>query len=181
MRLRIEKERTPRGKDDLAIKTGKGGLMDAEFIAQTLCLENDWQEPNTLRALQKGRAAKVLPNADKLIENYLQLRRVEGILRRWSYEGETVLPDDPAPYYRVSVRCGFKSADEFRRALADYRREIRAAYRKGRIYRALSARMVVGLGRGLAGAGGADRETARRRAVIFSLALPGTTSFAVPE
>ena len=43
MRMRIEKERTPPGQDDLAIKTGKGGLMDAEFIAQALCLENGWQ------------------------------------------------------------------------------------------------------------------------------------------
>ena len=58
MRLRIEKERTPRGQDDLAIKTGKGGLMDAEFIAQTLCLENGWHEPNTLRALECGRDEK---------------------------------------------------------------------------------------------------------------------------
>src|SRR5207302_9237974 len=31
MRMRIETERTPRGKDALAIKTGCGGLMDAEF------------------------------------------------------------------------------------------------------------------------------------------------------
>ena len=48
----------PAGKDDLAIKTGKGGLMDAEFIAQTLCLEQGWQEANTLRALERGRAAR---------------------------------------------------------------------------------------------------------------------------
>ncbi len=128
MRMRIEKERTPAGKDDLAIKTGKGGLMDAEFIAQTLCLDNGWQEANTLRALERGRAAGVLPEADKLIENYRQLRRVEGILRRWSYEGETVLPDDPAPYYRVSVRCGFATPDAFREALADWRRAIREVY-----------------------------------------------------
>src|SRR5208282_2198590 len=107
MRMRIEKERTPHGQDELAIKTGKGGLMDAEFIAQALCLENGWQEANTLRALERGRDAGALPDADKLLENYRKLRRVEGILRRWSYEGETVLPDDPAPYYRVSVRCGF--------------------------------------------------------------------------
>jgi glutamate-ammonia-ligase adenylyltransferase len=128
MRLRIEKERTPRGKDELAIKTGKGGLMDAEFIAQTLCLQNGWQEPNTLRALERGRAGKVLPRADNLIENYRHLRRVEGILRRWSYEGETVLPDDPAPYYRVSVRCGFENAEAFRQAIAQCRREIREIY-----------------------------------------------------
>jgi len=130
MRMRIEKERTPRGKDALAIKTGSGGLMDAEFIAQSLCLEHGWQEANTLRALERGRDAKALPDADLLIKNYRQLRQVEGILRRWSYEGETVLPDDPAPYFRVSVRCGFPSPDDFREAMADCRNAIRSVYVK---------------------------------------------------
>jgi len=130
MRLRIEKERTPAGKDDLAIKTGKGGLIDAEFIAQALCLEHGWQEANTLRALERARDDKVMPDAGKLIENYRQLRRIEGILRRWSYEGETVLPNDPAPYYRVSVRCGFATPEEFRAALAKWRRAIREVYVK---------------------------------------------------
>ena len=130
MRLRIEKERTPHGQDDLAIKTGKGGLMDAEFIAQALCLENGWQEANTLRALERARDAGVLPDADKLLANYRHLRRVEGILRRWSYEGETVLPDDPAPYYRVSVRCGFATPEEFGNALAKWRKSIREVYEK---------------------------------------------------
>jgi glutamate-ammonia-ligase adenylyltransferase len=130
MRLRIEKERTPHGQDNLAIKTGKGGLMDAEFIAQVLCLENDWQEANTLRALERARDAGALPDADKLLENYRKLRRVEGILRRWSYEGETVLPDDPAPYYRVSVRCGFATPEEFGKALAKWRKAIREVYAK---------------------------------------------------
>ena len=128
MRMRIEKERTPLGKDDLAIKTGKGGLMDAEFIAQAICLEQGWQEANTLRTLERGRAAGLLPEADKLILNYRHLRRLEGILRRWSYEGETVLPDDPAPYYRVSVRCGFATPGAFREALTGWRRAIRDVY-----------------------------------------------------
>jgi glutamate-ammonia-ligase adenylyltransferase len=130
MRMRIEKERTPPGKDDLAIKTGKGGLMDAEFIAQTLCLEHGWQEAHTLRALERARDTRVVPDGDKLIENYRQLRRVEGILRRWSYEGETVLPDDPAPYYRVSVRCGFATPKAFAAALANWRGAIREMYLK---------------------------------------------------
>jgi glutamate-ammonia-ligase adenylyltransferase len=151
MRLRIEKERTPQGRDDLAIKTGKGGLMDAEFIAQALCLENDWQEANTLRALERAREAVGVQSLDcvpakgtlklelqpltrgdfeKLLDNYRKLRRVEGILRRWSYEGETVLPDDPAPYYRVSVRCGFSTPEEFRKALAKWRKAIREVYGK---------------------------------------------------
>lgn len=130
MRIRIEKERTPAGKDDLAIKTGRGGLVDAEFIAQTLCLENGWREANTLHALERGRGEGKLPGAEKLIENYRQLRRVEGILRRWSYEGETVLPDEPEPYYRVSVRCGFGAPEEFRAAMGKWRGAVREVYGK---------------------------------------------------
>ena len=132
MRERIEKERTPSGQDALAIKTGSGGLMDAEFIAQTFCLANGWQEANTLRALVRARDSSALTrkDADSLIENYRQLRRVEAILRRWSDEGETVLPDEDAPFYRVSVRCGFGTPEEFRRALAQWRRAIRAVYKK---------------------------------------------------
>ncbi|HZV34035.1 MAG TPA: bifunctional [glutamate--ammonia ligase]-adenylyl-L-tyrosine phosphorylase/[glutamate--ammonia-ligase] adenylyltransferase, partial [Verrucomicrobiae bacterium] len=132
MRQRIEKERTPPGEDALAIKTGSGGLMDAEFLAQTFCLAHGWQEPNTLKALLRARdeGALARKDADILIENYRQLRRVEGILRRWSFEGETVLPDDPAPYYRVSVRCGFETPEAFRQALAKYRKSIRSVYSK---------------------------------------------------
>ena len=132
MRMRIENERTPAGQDALAIKTGKGGLMDAEFIAQALCLANGWHEPNTLSALQKVRDANVLSQSDaeKLIENYRQLRRVEGILRRWSYEGETLLPNDDAPLYRVAVRCGWASADELMKAIAKFRKAIREVYLK---------------------------------------------------
>lgn len=130
MRRRIEKERTPPGKEALAFKTGAGGLMDAEFLAQALCLEHGWREPNTLRALERARAEGALPAeaATSLIENYRRLQRVEGILRRWSYEGEAELPDDPAPQYRVAVRCGFATAEDFLAAVARYRRAVRAAY-----------------------------------------------------
>jgi glutamate-ammonia-ligase adenylyltransferase len=130
MRMRIEKERTPRGQEELAIKTGAGGLMDTEFVAQTLCLEHGWQEANTLRALERGQKGGVLPEPKKLIDNYRQIRRVEGILRRWSYEGETVLPQDPAPHYRVAVRCGFASAEDFRDAVRGARLAIREVYEK---------------------------------------------------
>ncbi|HTV41122.1 MAG TPA: bifunctional [glutamate--ammonia ligase]-adenylyl-L-tyrosine phosphorylase/[glutamate--ammonia-ligase] adenylyltransferase [Candidatus Sulfotelmatobacter sp.] len=130
MRLRIEKERTPPGKDDLAIKTGKGGLMDCEFVAQCLCMDHGWHEPNTLRAIERARKNNVLPDAGKLIENYVHLRRVEAILRRWSDEGEALLPDDAPAFYRVSVRCGFDSPEAFRGALATWRKGIRKVYSK---------------------------------------------------
>ena len=127
MRLRIEKERTPAGKEDFAIKTGAGGLMDAEFIAQILCLENGWGEPNTLAALHRGLASGALPKAggENLIVHYRALRRIEAILRRWSFAGETVLPDDPAPLYRVAVRCGFSGVEKFMEAVRTHRAVIR--------------------------------------------------------
>ncbi len=131
MRQRIEKERTPAGQQALAIKTGSGGLIDAEFIAQTLALQHGWPEPNTLRALQRGLESGALPRAqgEKLIENYRELRRIEGILRRWSFEGETALPADPAPLYRVALRCGFSSSEEFLESVGRYRAALRESYR----------------------------------------------------
>ncbi len=132
MRERIEKERTPAGQDHLAIKTGRGGLMDAEFLAQTICLENRWHEPNTLKALQRAVASGALNRADgdKLLENYRKLRRIEGILRRWSFAGEVLLPDDDAALYRVAVRCGFENSASFMRELNEVREGIRAVYAK---------------------------------------------------
>ncbi len=130
MRQRIEKERTPAGKDALAIKTGAGGLMDAEFLAQMFCLAGGWWEANTLRGLIRARDSGALPleAAARLIENYRGLRRVEGILRRWSFAGETVLPEEEEPFRRVSIRCGYAAPEEFRRALAKQREAIHRVY-----------------------------------------------------
>jgi glutamate-ammonia-ligase adenylyltransferase len=130
MRARIEKERTPPGKDRLAFKTGVGGLIDAEFLAQSLCLERGWQEANTMRALRRGGEAGVWPaaDADALLDNYGQLRRIESILRRWSFEGEVVLPDDEPAQHRVAVRCGFAGVSEFMLALKQTRAHLRAVY-----------------------------------------------------
>ena len=130
MRLRIQNERTPAGKEPLAIKTGTGGLMDAEFAAQAVCLEQGWHEPNTLLALARARDEEALPSeaAENLIVNYRRLMEIERILRRWSFEAESILPDDSAALYRVAVRCGFKTANEFMAAVARYRKEMRQAY-----------------------------------------------------
>jgi glutamate-ammonia-ligase adenylyltransferase len=130
MRERIEKERTPAGREPLAIKTGAGGLMDAEFLAQALCLAHGWQEPNTMQALRRGSEAGAWPAGDarRLLVNYGKLRRVEGILRRWSFEGETVLPEDEAALRRVAVRCGFPGAGEFMVALKEMRAALRQVY-----------------------------------------------------
>ncbi|HEX4121907.1 MAG TPA: hypothetical protein VH619_14900, partial [Verrucomicrobiae bacterium] len=130
MRQRIATERTPPGKDHLAIKTGAGGLIDAEFLAQAMCLGHGWQEPNTLKALCRAQDAGVITRAEgaELMANYGQLRRIEGILRRWSFEGETLLPEDAAAFQRVAVRCGFATSGEFATAVESIREKIRKVY-----------------------------------------------------
>lgn len=132
MRGRIERERTPAGKDALAFKTGSGGLIDAEFIAQTLALEQGWFEPNTLASLLLARdqGALAAPDADRLIANFRHLRRMESILRRWSFEGEDVLPEDAPAQYRVAVRCGYPDGEHFLAEVARWRSEIRDLYRR---------------------------------------------------
>ncbi|MGZ4964541.1 MAG: bifunctional [glutamate--ammonia ligase]-adenylyl-L-tyrosine phosphorylase/[glutamate--ammonia-ligase] adenylyltransferase [Limisphaerales bacterium] len=129
MRERIAKERTPRGEEALAIKTGNGGLVDAEFMAQMFCLEGGWSEPNTLKALVRANETKRLPDGDEFIKSYRALRRIECILRRWSFEGETTLPNEDAPLYRVAVRCGFKTVDDFMKHVGQIRSVIHNGYK----------------------------------------------------
>ena len=119
-------------EDKLAIKTGRGGLMDVEFVAQALCLENGWHEPNTLAAIKRAVEEKALSAASGkvLTENYRLLMQIERILRRWSFEPESVLPVDPAAYYRVAVRCGYKQPEAFEKAVQSCRDAIRKEYQK---------------------------------------------------
>ncbi|MDX1950662.1 MAG: bifunctional [glutamate--ammonia ligase]-adenylyl-L-tyrosine phosphorylase/[glutamate--ammonia-ligase] adenylyltransferase [Verrucomicrobiota bacterium] len=132
MRLRIQTERTPAGMDKLAIKTGIGGLVDVEFIAQVLSLASDWHEPNTLRALKKAAECGLIETNDAalLSEHYKQLMQVERILRRWSLEAESLLPNDPAPLYRVAARCGHPTSDAFLAEVNRSRNIIRSIYNK---------------------------------------------------
>jgi glutamate-ammonia-ligase adenylyltransferase len=130
MRARTIQERTGPGRDHLAIKTGTGGLMDAEFMAQTFCLTAGWQEPNTLQASRRAAEEGLLaPDGGQLLlQSYARLRRIEGILRLWSFEAETELPDEDAPLQRVAVRCGYDSAAEFMRDVKQIRGDIRGVY-----------------------------------------------------
>ena len=132
MRRITEVERTPAGLEDLAIKTGAGGLMDAEFIAQTLCLAEGWHEPNTRRALERAGQSRLITKKDAsvLAENYSSLQRLELTLRRWSYEGETVLPEDEEAQYRVAIRSGLPDGEKLLSRVAKWQKSTRTIYRR---------------------------------------------------
>lgn len=132
MRTRIEQERTPTGQEALAFKTGAGGLADVEFLAQTLAMAGGWFEPNTRRSLLLAQERGALGAAEtkRLLADFTQLRRVESILRRWSFVGESVLPADPAAQDRVAIRCGYRNGTSLRAAMDGWRRRVREIYRR---------------------------------------------------
>ncbi len=88
LRERMEKEIAREDGGHLNIKTGRGGLVDVEFLTQYIQLKHGnkylrIRQPNTLKALQMIRQEKLLP-ADvsrKLISGYAYLRRLENKLR----------------------------------------------------------------------------------------------------
>jgi glutamate-ammonia-ligase adenylyltransferase len=88
LRQRMERELARESHERINIKTGRGGLVDVEFLTQMLQLSYGVQEPrvrvrNTIAALQALHDVGVLPAADHalLTDGYRFLRRVENALR----------------------------------------------------------------------------------------------------
>ena len=95
-----------------------------------LNMEFGWFQPNTRKALRLAASQDLLTreDAELLIENFDHLMYLEKVLRRWSYEGESTLPDTPAPLLRVAIRCGFKNTDSFLAAVGKWRNCIREVW-----------------------------------------------------
>jgi [glutamine synthetase] adenylyltransferase / [glutamine synthetase]-adenylyl-L-tyrosine phosphorylase len=88
LRWRMERELAKESHDRVNIKTGRGGLVDVEFLTQMLQLHYGAREPrarigNTLGALEALAQTGVLPAEDHalLADGYRFLRRVENSLR----------------------------------------------------------------------------------------------------
>jgi glutamate-ammonia-ligase adenylyltransferase len=88
LRERMEKEIAREDSNHLNIKTGRGGLVDVEFLTQYIQLKygGDFpsiREPNTLKALQMIKRENLLSEAvtRELISGYTYLRRLENKLR----------------------------------------------------------------------------------------------------
>ena len=88
MRMRMEHEIAREGSGTYNIKTGRGGIVDIEFIVQYFQLQYGRTHPelrstNTLVALKAIAAGGVLPSDDSLVlqKGYKFLRRLENRLR----------------------------------------------------------------------------------------------------
>jgi [glutamine synthetase] adenylyltransferase / [glutamine synthetase]-adenylyl-L-tyrosine phosphorylase len=88
LRMRMEMELAKETTGSYNIKTGRGGMVDVEFIVQFLQLTHGFEHPelrscNTLLALEAMRQLAILPEPDyqALAEGYRFLRRLENRLR----------------------------------------------------------------------------------------------------
>ncbi|HBA89780.1 MAG TPA: bifunctional [glutamate--ammonia ligase]-adenylyl-L-tyrosine phosphorylase/[glutamate--ammonia-ligase] adenylyltransferase [Geobacter sp.] len=88
LRMRMENELAKESSGSYNIKTGRGGMVDVEFIVQFLqlkhgCSHRELRSCNTLEALEAMRLNAIIPEPDyqALAEGYRFLRRLENRLR----------------------------------------------------------------------------------------------------
>jgi [glutamine synthetase] adenylyltransferase / [glutamine synthetase]-adenylyl-L-tyrosine phosphorylase len=120
MRQRIERERATGDPPERAFKTGAGGIIDCEFLAQTLQLRHGCARPElrlsaTRATLQALAAAGLIPVSDAgtLLDNFDFLRRIEFALRRDANEGVSILPATPAERTPLARWLGFPDESAF--------------------------------------------------------------------
>lgn len=114
LRGRMEKEIAKETEDQFNIKTGRGGMVDVEFIAQYLQLRYAqqvkalWQQ-NTLEILRVLADNDILPVAEakQLIKGYKFLRRLENKLRLLHDQSINDLPRESKVLRKMTRSLGY--------------------------------------------------------------------------
>ncbi len=117
------------------IKTGRGGIREIEFFAQTQQLIWGGREP-TARSSRTIEAIRHLVGmglvdesaADELDAAYEFLRRVEHRLQMQRDEQTQVLPDDDEGIRQLAAFCGYEAADDFRKELLHHLETVQGHY-----------------------------------------------------
>ncbi len=114
LRNRMEVEIAREGEDHFNIKTGRGGMVDVEFVVQYLQLRHGGEHPalqetNTLEALAALQREKLLTAADgaALREGYAFLRRLENRLRLIHDQSINELSGDRPYLAKLARRLGY--------------------------------------------------------------------------
>jgi len=128
---RIRRERGS-GSDFLDLKTGAGGLIEAEFLIQALQMRTNIWEQNWERAVDGLHHSGHLDKSAvaKLKESYAFLRRCELVLRRYDNRSVSTLPSDPEEQRKFAIRLGFNEFDAFRRDYLTAREAIHMMYQQ---------------------------------------------------
>jgi glutamate-ammonia-ligase adenylyltransferase len=111
----MEKELGREDAQHRNIKTGRGGMVDVEFIAQYLQLLHGRDRPslrcrNTLDALYELRGETLLSEKDheNLTSGYKFLRRLENKLRLVHDQSVNELTSDPASLAKLARHLGYE-------------------------------------------------------------------------
>ncbi|HEU5246500.1 MAG TPA: bifunctional [glutamate--ammonia ligase]-adenylyl-L-tyrosine phosphorylase/[glutamate--ammonia-ligase] adenylyltransferase [Candidatus Udaeobacter sp.] len=128
---RIRRERGS-GLDFLDLKTGNGGIIEAEFLVQALQMRGNIWEQNWELAVDRLHEHGHLGKSDvaKLKNSYAFLRRCELVLRRYDNRGVSTLPSDPNEQGKFAIRLGYREFDAFRHYYLDARDAIHTLYER---------------------------------------------------
>jgi [glutamine synthetase] adenylyltransferase / [glutamine synthetase]-adenylyl-L-tyrosine phosphorylase len=126
---RIRRERSS-GSEFVNLKTGTGGIIEAEFLIQGLQMRAGLWQPNWTEAVEALLSRGQLPRseADALKSAYWFLRDCESTLRRHENASVSTLPNDAIELTRLSRRMGLKSVDVFKQEYQSARDSIHQIY-----------------------------------------------------
>jgi glutamate-ammonia-ligase adenylyltransferase len=127
MLQRIQRDRSS-SSDELDFKTGKGGIIEAEFLVQALQMRAGLWNPQMTRALGQLVEGGIMERGDteELRKHYEYLRSIESILRRWENKSVSILPADKIGQERLAARAGAESLDAFAQSYREARQSIHA-------------------------------------------------------
>ncbi len=138
LRMRVENELAGESSERVNFKTGRGGIVDIEFLVQMLQLRHGLEHPpvrvrGTLPALEALGAEGLLAReaAAGLADHYAALRRLEARLRLERDRPVEELGTDAAALDPLARRLGFSGEEPGAILLEDYarrREEVRACY-----------------------------------------------------
>src|SRR5438046_8769852 len=116
MLQRIQRERGS-GSDFLDLKTGRGGIIEAEFLVQALQMRGNLWEQNLERAIDRLHQHGQMNDSEvaKLKDAYGLLRRCELVLRRYENRSVSTLTNDPDEQRKFAVCLSYHEFVSFRR------------------------------------------------------------------
>jgi glutamate-ammonia-ligase adenylyltransferase len=126
---RIRQERGS-GSEFLDFKTGAGGIIEAEFLVQTLQMRQKVWQPNWTEAVGTLREQDALSEVEarELTSGYDFLRRCESVLRRFENMSVSTLPREAAQQLLFVRRLGFETIEAFRLKYEVARTDIHRVY-----------------------------------------------------
>jgi glutamate-ammonia-ligase adenylyltransferase len=140
LRTRVENELAAEGPGRTNVKTGRGGIVDIEFLVQMLLLRHGHEHPivqrrGTAEAIVKLAEAGLMPAEDAatLTEAYRFLRVLEARMRLERDRAVEQLGTDPDVLAPLARRLGFTGEHPGAELLARYERtrdEVRAVYER---------------------------------------------------